>query len=382
MKARQMIASIVIMLTAVLILNGYIGAHILAYLREWWPGMNQLLFWIVFGLIALSYLIGFARYPWPLRAPARLLKVIGSYYLAVMEFLILLLPVVDIIYGIMRLAGAGTTNYVKVAGSIVLFLLLMLMIWGSRNAWNTVIRRHLIHVDKQAGGLKQLRIAAASDLHLGNIVGKRHLKKLVREMNAMQPDLILLPGDVLDDSIEPFLRNRLGDTIKQLKARHGVFAILGNHEYYGRSIEKYTQVMQEIGIKVLQDETVEVAGSYYVAGRKDRSAEAMDPQGRLRSAELLAGVDHARPVILLDHQPYEFDKAAEAGADLLLCGHTHRGQIAPNHLITRRLFELDWGYMRKNRLHVFVSSGYGTWGPPIRLGSRSEILDITVTFES
>lgn len=147
----------------------------------------------------------------------------------------------------------------------------------------------------QAGRrLKQLRIAAASDLHLGNIVGKRHLQKLVRKINAMQPDVILLPGDVLDDSIEPFLRNNLGDTMKQLKAKHGVYAILGNHEYYGRSIETYTQVMHKIGIKVLQDETVELAGGYYVAGRKDRSAEAMDPKGRLSSAELLSGLDLSR----------------------------------------------------------------------------------------
>ncbi len=294
MKARQMIASIVIMLTAVLLINGYIGAHILAYLREWWPGISMPLFWIVFGIVALSYLIGYVRYPGPLRAPARLLKVIGSYYFAVMEFLILLLVPADIIYGIMRLTGADTTGFIKIAGGIVLVLLLVLMAVGSRNAWDTVVRKHTVQVDKQAGGLKQLRIAAASDLHLGNIVGKRHLQKLVRKINAMQPDVILLPGDVLDDSIEPFLRNNLGDTMKQLKAKHGVYAILGNHEYYGRSIETYTQVMHKIGIKVLQDETVELAGGYYVAGRKDRSAEAMDPKGRLSSAELLSGLDLSR----------------------------------------------------------------------------------------
>ena len=82
----------------------------------------------------------------------------------------------------------------------------------------------------------------------------------------------------------------------------------------------------------------------------------------------------------MDHQPYAFGTAADAGADLLLCGHTHRGQFAPNHLITRRLFELDWGYMRKSALHVLVSSGFGTWGPPIRLFSRSEVLFVTLNF--
>ena len=84
----------------------------------------------------------------------------------------------------------------------------------------------------------------------------------------------------------------------------------------------------------------------------------------------------------MDHQPYHLDKAADAGADVMLSGHTHRGQMAPNHLITRRLFELDWGYLRKGNLHAIVSSGFGTWGPPIRLGSRSEIIELTIHFKS
>ncbi|MNT99041.1 putative metallophosphoesterase [compost metagenome] len=84
----------------------------------------------------------------------------------------------------------------------------------------------------------------------------------------------------------------------------------------------------------------------------------------------------------MDHQPSALQEAADNGIDLSLHGHTHRGQMAPNHWITRRIFELDWGYLRKGNLHAFVSSGYGSWGPPIRIGSRSEILDITIRFVS
>ena len=84
----------------------------------------------------------------------------------------------------------------------------------------------------------------------------------------------------------------------------------------------------------------------------------------------------------MDHQPYQLDIAEAAGADVMLSGHTHRGQIAPNHLFTRRIFELDWGYLRKGNLHAIVSSGFGTWGPPIRLGSQSEIIELTIHFTS
>lgn len=201
-------------------------------------------------------------------------------------------------------------------------------------------------------------------------------------MNEMKPDLILLAGDVLDDSIEPFLRNKMSEGMKKLTAKHGVYAVLGNHEYYGGHIDQYVEEMGLLGIRVLQDETVTTAGGVLqIAGRKDLTAEKTDPKRRLPVAELLEPLDHEQPIILLDHQPYAFEKAAEAGADLLLCGHTHRGQFAPNHWITKRLFELDWGYMLKDKMHVIVSSGFGSWGPPIRIASRSEVIQIELKLE-
>ncbi|WP_025692459.1 metallophosphoesterase, partial [Paenibacillus zanthoxyli] len=172
-------------------------------------------------------------------------------------------------------------------------------------------------------------------------------------------------------------RHRMSEQLGKLKARYGVFAVLGNHEYYGGDIKKYTDLMNEVGIHVLQDEVAETAG-VYIVGRKDKAAESMDSEGRKSVASLLEGLDLTRPVIMMDHQPTGFEAAAKAGVDVLLSGHTHRGQIAPIHWITRRLFELDWGYLNKENLHVIVSSGYGTWGPPIRLASRSEIIGLSL----
>lgn len=380
MRARQMIVSILIMVIVVSLVNYYIGLHVVMLAEAWWPQFQPVWFWPVFAVIVFSYAIAIIRWPKPLRPFARLLKVVGSYYFALMEFAVILLPIDDLVYFILSLGDINTDSYVSIAGGITLGLLASLMLWGSRNAWSTVIRKHVLQVDKQAEGMKELRVAVASDLHLGNIVGNRHLKRLVKRINAMKPDVVLLPGDVLDDSIEPFLRNRMSDALQELKARDGVFAVLGNHEYYGGSIPQYVEVMQRIGIRVLQDEAVAIGDRYYVVGRKDRTAESASPEGRLSVASLVHELDMSRPVIMMDHQPYGFHLAAAAGVDVLLCGHTHRGQIAPNHWITKRLFELDWGYMRKDKMHVAVSSGYGTWGPPIRLASRSEIVDLKITF--
>ncbi|WP_040949618.1 metallophosphoesterase [Gorillibacterium massiliense] len=360
-------------------LNAYIGWHG-AWLLDnagWFhPGIG---YWIVFAIIAVAYLLGRVKLiPGPLR---RLLKVVGAVYFGLIEFALILLVIADLVVWIAKLAGYHGDSLLLSVGWTVFILLVLLMAWGSRNAWSPIVRTHEIKLDKWAGGRKELRVAVASDLHLGNLVGRRYLGRLVREMNAMEPDLILFAGDVIDDDIEPFVRNRMSEVLQGLQSPLGVYAVLGNHEYYGGSLEEYVEKMAEIGIPVLMDETVLVEDVFYVAGRKDKTAETADSTGRVSVEELLAGLDKRVPIILMDHQPYEFDKAAAAGADILLCGHTHRGQFAPNHWVTRRLFELDWGYLLKDKMHVIVSSGYGTWGPPIRLASRSEIIQLNIRFE-
>jgi predicted MPP superfamily phosphohydrolase len=367
------------MLGLFLLLNVYVGWHGELALEHAGASIPSVLYWVVYVVIALGYLFGRLK---PLGALGRLLKVIGAIYLAIFEFAVLLLPFADLAGWIMIQSGMSRDNTTQVLSIIVVAALLVLMLRGSYNAWSPIVRAHQLSVDKAApeGVNRTLRVAAASDLHLGNTVGNRHLRKLVKRMNAMNPDVILLAGDVLDDVIEPFLRNQMADTLKQLKAKHGIYAVLGNHEYYGGHIEQYVQVMQSIGIKVLRDETVTVDGLFHVAGRKDKTAEARE--GRLSMKELVSRLDPSLPLLAMDHQPYGFAQAAEAGVDLLVCGHTHRGQMFPNHFITRRLFELDWGYMRKGLMHVIVSSGFGTWGPPIRLASRSELIDIKLQFKS
>ncbi|WNS45437.1 metallophosphoesterase [Paenibacillus sp. MMS20-IR301] len=380
MKTIRMLASGIIMLLVLGLVNFYIGWHLWVLLRDWLPDISAAAYWAVFAVIAFAYVIGRIPLPKGLKPAGRLFKVIGSYYLACMEFAVIMLPLTDLLYGILVLTGTDHPAFVTEAGAALLALLAVFMLWGSRNAWSTVVRSHRLEVDKSIGTSVPLTVAVASDLHLGNIVGNRHLRRMVAEINAMNPDIVLLAGDVLDDSVEPFIRNRMDQQLKLLKARHGVYAVLGNHEYYGGSIQQYTKVMADVGIKVLQDEVADIAG-LYVVGRKDKTAESMEAGGRLSVKALLDGLDRSRPIIMMDHQPTGFDLAAQAGVDVLLSGHTHRGQIAPNHWITRRLFELDWGYLLKEKLHVIVSSGYGTWGPPIRLASRSELIKLTVVLE-
>ncbi|HWI62014.1 MAG TPA: metallophosphoesterase, partial [Symbiobacteriaceae bacterium] len=151
--------------------------------------------------------------------------------------------------------------------------------------------------------------------------------------------------------------------------------------YIAGHIAEYRREMARAGIRVLVDEAVLVDDSFYVIGRDDISAGGFGGRRRAGLPAVLESVDRSRPLVLMDHQPYRLEEAEQAGIDLQVSGHTHRGQMFPNHLITRRIFEVDWGYLEKGALHVIVSLGFGTWGPPVRIGNRPEVVSIRVRFE-
>jgi predicted MPP superfamily phosphohydrolase len=381
MKSRFAVV-ITMFLTVFVMINFYVGWHGQFLMKEWFPLAPLGLYWSVFWLIAFSYILSRVGSRYLPELLTRLLKVIGSYWLGVMWYLFLLLPFADIAAWIAALSSVAKGNYVPVIALSVALLLALLLSRGLWNATHPIVRKYEITVLKHAGPLKELRVAVASDIHLGTVVGTKKLQTLVDKVNALNPDLILFPGDIIDDDINPFIRSKMGDIMKRLRSKYGTFAVLGNHEYISGHVKEFTEQMKLAGITVLLDNSVLVAEQHvYLIGRKDRAAIGFSKDGRLGLDALLDGVDKSKPLILMDHQPYHLDKAAAAGIDVMLSGHTHRGQMAPNHLITRRLFELDWGYLQKGALHAIVSSGYGTWGPPIRLGSRSELIELVIRFE-
>ncbi|CAG7651451.1 hypothetical protein PAESOLCIP111_06316 [Paenibacillus solanacearum] len=370
------------LLIVLTLIQYYIGWHIWIFLSTVFHLESSVLYWVMYWVVAYSYLAARLLSRVLPRFLYHALKVVGSYWFAVLLYALLLLPIADLIGGLL-LNVAHTTSYDRVVialGVLVILVLTVLLLRGSWNAWNPIIRRYEVTIPKQAGARERLTIAVASDLHLGTIVGNAYLEVLVDRMNGLKPDLILLPGDVIDDDIEPFVRKRMGEVMQKLQAPLGKYAVLGNHEYIGGHIEAFEQQMRAAGVELLMDRHVKIDDSFYVIGRKDRAVERFGQGSRMELEKLLEGIDRSLPLIMMDHQPYHLDQAAATGIDVMLSGHTHRGQMAPNHWITGRLFELDWGYLQKGGLHAIVSSGFGTWGPPIRIGSRSEIIELIVHF--
>jgi predicted MPP superfamily phosphohydrolase len=168
-------------------------------------------------------------------------------------------------------------------------------------------------------------------------------------------------------------------SLRSIKSRYGTFVVLGNHDYYG-GVEHSIHLMERGGLKLLRDEGVKVADAFYLIGRDDREAGRF---GRMRKSleTMQMNPGSNLPVILLDHEPFHLEQAEQAGVDLQLSGHTHHGQIWPFNLMTKAIYDISWGYGRRGHTQYYVSCGVGTWGPPVRLGNRPEIVVIDLFFK-
>ncbi|QJD85754.1 metallophosphoesterase [Cohnella herbarum] len=322
--------------------------------------------------LALSFVFG------RLLPDIAFLSMIGSYWIAIFALLVMLLPIVHVILWLLRLTPLPRHRAQKWAGFLTLAALVALIGYGTFNAYSPVVRAYDVNIDKDVQGLDKLNVVMVADTHFGLLSGPSHARRMVEEINKLEPDIVLYPGDIIDDNLDAYLDSGIDDIISEVKSKYGVYATLGNHDKLDGPVEKLIEALERSNMNVLYDETITIMDDKLtLIGRKDRTET-----DRSDVAALVNGVDVSRPMILLDHQPYDLDIAAQNGIDLMVSGHTHRGQIAPGHLLTRALYENDWGHVRKGSFHSIVTSGYGFWGPPIRIGSRSEIVRINLTFSS
>lgn len=230
-----------------------------------------------------------------------------------------------------------------------------------------------IALGKDTGQAEPLKIVALSDLHLGYGIGKRELERWVRMINRERPDAVLIAGDIADSDLRPLREQGMAGILRRLETKYGVFAVLGNHEYIS-GLDGSIRFMEEAGITLLRDSVALVGGSFYIAGRDD-----LTNRGRKTAQELLSGLVMSKPVIVIDHQPYALGEIAEAGADVQVSGHTHRGQVWPISWITDAMFEKSHGHLQKDGTHFYISSGLGIWGGKFRIGTRSEYAVINIS---
>jgi hypothetical protein len=346
--------------------------------RKWYP-------WI-FLFFSASYVIGrFTERVW-ISPVSTFFTFTGSFWLALMFYFLMAVIAIDIVRLVLYVIPAKpaflTTNYTEVKKYLFYATIAItgtVVLAGHINALFPRIKRIDISINKKAGEMKTLHIAAASDIHMGTLVGPRRTAQLVKMLNERNADIILLAGDIVDEDLAPVIRYDLGRSLLKLKAPMGIYAITGNHEYIG-GVKEAVKYLEEHNIKMLRDTAILINKSFYLAGRNDRDSKRFSNSERKSIGQVLEGVDFSFPVIMMDHQPFNLQQVADAGVDFQLSGHTHHGQLWPLNHITEAIYELSWGYKQKGNSHFYVSNGYGGWGPPVRTGNRPEILDIYITF--
>ena len=204
-------------------------------------------------------------------------------------------------------------------------------------------------------------------------LGKR-LKKDIDRINAEKPDIILIAGDLIDNSVAPVITREMDKELNRLHAPMGIFMVPGNHEYISR-IDKSIDFISQTQIQLLRDKAVTLPCGVQIIGRDDISNRK-----RLTASDWANLTDPSKPTILLDHQPHHLEDAQLIKADLQVSGHTHNGQFFPFTFVTNRMFELSYGFRKTGDTYYYVTSGLALWGPPFRIGTNSEMAVFSLEF--
>lgn len=239
--------------------------------------------------------------------------------------------------------------------------------FGSLRAFTPVVRTEHIVTSKLPAGTSY-RLALISDVHLGRILGRSYTEKLVQRINQLDPDAVLIAGDLIDERITYVEEENSLAALAKLNAPKGVYLAFGNHEYIDNPA-LWHKMVQANGIKVLRDASTVIDGRLKLTGLNDYSRNR-----DLSSLKALAWENDKYYSILIDHQPRKMETAAADGYDLYLSGHTHTGQLFPNRQVTKRMYQLDYGRRDFGKLIAITSSGYGFWGPPVRTEAAPEIV--------
>ena len=254
---------------------------------------------------------------------------------------------------------------------ITLVASILTVTFGSLNAFSPTIRRELITTNKLPAGTSY-KLALISDVHLGRILGRSYAEKLTQRLNQLQPDAVLIAGDLIDERIAYVQEENSLAALTKLTAPKGVYLAFGNHEYIDNPA-LWQKMVEANGIKVLRDASAVIDGQLKITGLNDfrfsKSPKAL---------QALALENDKYYSVIIDHQPRRMLAASQTGYDLYLSGHTHTGQLFPNRQITKRMYLLDYGRASFGQLTAITSSGYGFWGPPVRTEVAPEIVLIEV----
>ncbi len=261
-----------------------------------------------------------------------------------------------------------------IALSSMILLSVCVVIAGAINLNTTRVSKYEIEVPRKNSSKDHLRIAFVADFHIQQNTDLRFVEQFVKKVNALQPDILLYGGDIVEGDGENETTEAVEASLRNIVPKYGTYGVVGNHEFYGG--QQQGRFFKRAGITLLCDTIVRMDSSFYLAGRYDQHFGQ-----RKTINELLGSTTRDLPFILMDHRPTQLKEVSQTAVDVQFSGHTHNGQLFPLNFFINSMYELSWGYRKIRNTNFFVTSGLRLWGPPVKTAGKSEIMLVDIKFK-
>lgn len=357
---------------------------------------KKILFFSIYFLLSSSIFLGFTN------KFGTILQNFGCFLWGFYFYFLIFCFASDIFLGILLIVSTCkhkqivTTKVTRITYLVSIISCVFFLVTGALYAKFVRTASYDVTLDSiNADTPQYLKIIMLSDTHIGKQLGLKDVTKWVEKINELEPDMVCICGDIFNDSLYDVNDlAQIENALSNITSKYGTFACLGNHDTegiidsYGKLTADAMSFFKNSNITLLYDEYLLIDNLFYIVGRSDASP-SMDETNysSMKLSTILEGTYPDMPIILLDHRPQRFDEAKDNQVDLLLAGHTHLGQIFPANIITNVTYECDYGiytdYLEQSghNFTAIVSSGLGYWGPPLRIGSSCELVEINVTIQ-
>jgi len=349
-----------------------------------WPFGKKRLLLSLMGTLCLLMPLGHFCWSRFYQAWAGALYWLGCFWLGILLYAFCTVVLADLALLLVRIFRKPSLRLRRQAAALSALVALGLCSYGAFVvAKGPQVKEREVVLEKLSPAFDGFRVAVVADAHLGTPgLGRAFSERLVAQINALEADVVALVGDMVDRDVESLVEAVA--PLQNLRAKHGVLVVMGNHEYFHAPLA-WIEHFKSLGLRVLGNERVELERMALVhpeadtavpvflafAGVHDLFASRMGHRSDLQAA--LEGWEKATPLVLLSHQPRLWKEAREAGVDLMLSGHTHGGQLWPLHYASAQINHYVQGLYREQDAQLYVTTGAGHWGPPMRIGAPPEI---------
>ena len=327
----------------------------------------------------------------------RILSNIGNYWMGFNLHFVLAMGVCFLIRLIVKLVKKDKYNLrlaQKITNVAVVSFTILMSVYGIVNAQNLKVTTYDVTVDKSSKQ-DELNVVLIADLHLGYSVGVKQMERMVNKINELQPDVVVVAGDIFDNEFSAIYNPvRLAEILRGINSKYGVYAVYGNHDIeedilcgFTFSDDDVTQVtsikemddfIENCGFTFLYDEAILINDDFYIYGRPDEERPNFGNDSRLEAEKITEGLDLSKLIICVDHEPHDQKKLSAAGVDVDLHGHTHAGQLFPGNIIINFFWDIAYGYKNFDGMHNIVTSGVGLFGPNMRTFTKAEIAQVKI----